>query len=168
MSDPHSPRDAVQDDAIDLLANDQDEIAELFQRYDALAEDGAPSTDRRALAEELCSLLVVHGAIKEEIFYPAARNRIDEEYLIDEALVAQDSARSMIDDIQAADSTEARYDALVKMLKELVMLAFDQERSSLFPLVRESGLDLSALGAEMSARQEILLTADEDEETDPA
>ena len=88
MSEPHPTRGA-EDDAIDLLANDQDEIAELFQRYDALAEDGATSRERQALAEELCSLLVVHGAIKEEIFYPAARNRIDEEYLIDEALVAR-------------------------------------------------------------------------------
>ena len=55
----------------------------------------------------------------------------------------------------------------MKLLQEIVTLAFDEERSTLFPRVRESALDLEELGAEMSARQEVLLSAEEDEEADP-
>ncbi|MFL6697030.1 MAG: hemerythrin domain-containing protein [Vitreoscilla sp.] len=160
---PNQPeRDPIDEDAVDLLANDHDEIAELFDRYEALAADGAPAEERRELAEELCTLLLVHSAIKEEIFYPAAREVLDEEYLIDEAMVAQDGARSLIDDIQAGDPTEPRYDAQVRILHELLTQHFEEERTELFPRVRKTSLDLEEIGAEMAARQEVLMSADEE------
>lgn len=155
-------RDQIDEDALDLLASDHDEIAELFDRYEVLAADGAPAEERRELAEELCTLLLVHAAIKEEIFYPAAREVLDEEYLIDEAMVAQDGARSLIDDIQAGDPTEPRYDAQVRILHELLLQHFEEERTELFPRVRRTTLDLEEIGAEMAARQEVLMSADEE------
>jgi len=162
MAPTRTDRDDTDEDAVDLLTNDHDEIAELFERYEALASADASADERRDLAEEICTLLLVHATIKEEIFYPAARELIDEEYLIDEALVAQDSARALIDDIQAGDPTEPRYDAQVRILHELVTQHFDEERSELFPRVRATSLDLEEVGAELAARQEVLLSADEE------
>ena len=160
---PNRPdRNDIDEDAIDLLASDHDEIAELFDRYEALAGDDAPAHERRALAEEICTLLLVHAAIKEEIFYPAARAVLDEEYLIDEALVAEDSAGALIDDIQAGDPTEPRYDAQVRILHELLAQHFEEERTELFPRVRKTALDLEEIGAEMAARQELLISAGEE------
>ena len=162
MPPTHPDRNQIDEDAVDLLTSDHDEIAELFDRYEALAADGAPAEERRELAEELCTLLLVHVTLKEEIFYPAARDVLDEEYLIDEAMVAQDGARSLIDDIQAGDPTEPRYDAQVRILHELLMQHFEEERTELFPRVRKTSLDLEDIGAEMAARQEVLLSADEE------
>ena len=162
MAPTRTDRDDTDEDAVDLLTNDHEEIAELFERYEALASEEASSDARRDLAEEICTLLLVHATIKEEIFYPAARELLDEEYLIDEALVAQDSARSLIDDIQAGDPTEPRYDAQVRILHELVAQHFEEERSELFPRVRKTSLDLEEIGAELAARQEVLLSADEE------
>ena len=156
----------IDEDAVDLLANDHDQISELFDRYEALASDGAPAEERRELAQEICTLLLAHATIKEEIFYPAVRDVLDEEYLIDEALVAQDGARSLIDDIDAGDATEPRYDAQVRILHELVAQHFEDERTELLPRVRQTSLDLEELGAEMAARQELLLSADEDDRID--
>jgi hypothetical protein len=162
MAPTRTDRHDTDEDAVDLLSNDHDAIAELFDRYEALAADEASAEERRELAEEICTLLLVHGAIKEEIFYPAARELLEEEYLIDEALVAQDSARALIDDIQAGDPTEPRYDAQVRILHELVAQHFDEERTELFPRVRQTSLDLDEIGAELAARQEVLLSADEE------
>jgi hemerythrin superfamily protein len=162
MAPTRTDRSDTDEDAVDLLASDHDAIAELFDRYEVLASDEAPADERRELAEEICTLLLVHGTIKEEIFYPAARELIEEEYLIDEALVAQDSARAIIDDIQAGDPTEPRYDAQVRILHELVAQHFDEERAELFPRVRQTSLDLEEVGAELAARQEVLLSADEE------
>jgi hemerythrin superfamily protein len=166
MAQTHPARGVVEDDAIDLLSTDQDEFAELFERYDALAAEPAPADEREELAEELCSLLLVHATVKEEVFYPAVRAVIEEEYLLDEALVALDSARSFIDDIQSGDPTEPRYDAQVRVLHELVAQHFEQERTQLFPKVRATSLDLEELGAEIAARQELLLSIDEDARAD--
>ena len=155
-------RASVEEDVIDLLSTDQDEIAELLERYDVLAADRVQPDERKTLAEELCSLLLVHAAVKEEIFYPALREVIDEEYLIDEALVTLDSARSLMDDIQNGDPTEPRYDEQVRILHELVTQHFDEERTQLFPKARASTLDLEEIGGEIAARQELLLSAEED------
>jgi hemerythrin superfamily protein len=162
MAPTRTDRHEIDEDAVDLLANDQEELAQLFERYETLAADGASADERRELAEEICSLLLVHAAIKEEIFYPAVREVLDEEYLIDEALVAQDGARSLIDDIQAGDPTEPRYDAQVRILHELLAQHFEEERAELFPRVRGTSLDLEEIGAEMAARQEVLMSADEE------
>ena len=162
MAPTRTDSNGTDEDAVDLLASDQEAIGELFDRYEVLAADEAPADERRELAEEICTLLLVHGAIKEEIFYPEARELLDEEYLIDEALVAQDSARALIDDIQAGDPTEPRYDAQVRILHELVAQHFEEERTELFPRVRQTSLDLEELGAELAARQEVLLSADEE------
>ena len=162
MAPTRTDRNDTDEDAVDLLVNDQEAIAELFDRYETLAADEVSAEERRDLAEEICTLLLVHAAIKEEIFYPAARELLEEEYLIDEALVAQDSARSLIDDIQAGDPTEPRYDAQVRILHELVTQHFDEERTELFPRVRQTSLDLEEIGAELAARQEVLLSADEE------
>ena len=166
MTKSSPSRAAVDDDAIALLQTDQDELEELFERYSALAADGAPADERQEIAEEVCSLLMVHAALKEEIFYPAVREVIEEEYLIDEALVALDSARSLIDKIQSGDPTEPRYDARVQMLHEAVALHVEEERAALFPVARRSSLDLGELGARMSARQELLLSIDDDADGD--
>lgn len=164
MTDPSRPD--VDDDAIALLQTDHDELAELFERYEALAADAAPADERRDVAEEICSLLLVHVVLKEEIFYPAVREAIDEEYLVDEALVALDSARALVDEIQGGDPTEPRYDTQVKMLHEVVAPHFEEERSEMFPRVRETSLDLEEVGAEMAARQELLLSIDDDAQGD--
>lgn len=161
MPDPSSSRGHIDDDAIALLLTDHDELAELFDRYDALATDGAPVEEREELAQELCSLLLVHAVLKEEMFYPAVREAIEQDDLVDEALVALEGVRSLVDEIQAGDPTEPAYDSSVKVLHELVAQHFEEERAELFPLLRETSLDLEELGAEMSARQELLLTADE-------
>ena len=158
----YSARSSLEEDAVDLLSTDQDEIVELLERYDALAADRAEADEREALAGELCSLLLVHAGVKEEIFYPALREVIDEEYLIDEALVTLDSARSLIDDIQNGDPTEPRYDEQVRILHELAKQHFDDERMQLFPKARASTLDLEEIGGEIAARQELLLSAEED------
>jgi hemerythrin-like domain-containing protein len=162
---PRPAHDDASVDAVDLLADDHQEIGELFDRYSVLADDGAPAADRRDLAEEICTLLLVHAQVKEDVLYPAAREVLEEEYLVDEALVALESARSLVDDIQAGDPTEPRYDAQVRILQELVAQHFDEERTALFPRLRRTSLDLEELGAEIASRQEELLSADEDAET---
>ena len=60
-------------EATQLLADDHREVHSLFERYAALAGASAGEDERGPLAEEICTLLTVHAAIEEEIFYPASR-----------------------------------------------------------------------------------------------
>jgi len=153
--------DPSQTDAISLLTNDHAEVNELFEQYKALAEDaGSMTTEKQTLAEEICTMLTVHAAIEEEIFYPAVREALDDSKLLDEAEVEHQAAKDLIDQIQDSDPGDPLYDARVNVLGEYVNHHVQEEEGELFPQVRDAELDLDSLGAEMSARQEELLSAD--------
>ena len=152
-------------DAIALLTNDHQEVKDLFEKYEDLAQADSDDEEKRNLAEEICTMLTVHATIEEEIFYPAARDAIDDESLLNEAEVEHQSAKDLIAQIQASDPSDALYDAQVKVLGEYVNHHVEEEEGELFPRVKEADLDLDELGAEMSARQEELLSAEADVES---
>ncbi len=154
---PHSA-----EDALDLLSEDQDQILGLFDRYDALVLERAPADRRRSLAEEICTLLLVQIEVKREILFPAARAALADETPIDEATESLAGIEATIAEVQAGDPGEPRYDATLRVLQELFVECMEEERVVLFPKLRESSIDLEELGGELSAREEVLLEADDD------
>lgn len=111
-------------------------------------------------------------AIEEEIFYPAVRKAIEDEDLMDEALVEQDGAKDLIAQLQAAEPDDDLYDAKVTVLGEQIDHHVLEEEGNMFPQARGAGVDTEALGSEMLARKSELLAdpglmklppADEDE-----
>ena len=157
-----SSKGASSIDAITLLITDHQEVKELFERYKELAASDAEDDAKRDLAEQICNMLTIHAAIEEELFYPAAWDALDDVLLLNEAAVEHQSAKDLIAQIQASDPTDALYDAQVNVLGEYVNHHVQEEEGELFPKVQESDLDLEELGAEMSARQEELLSAEAD------
>ncbi len=72
-------------DAIKLLKTDHDDVADLFGQYEKVKNrDESKKAD---LIDQICTALSSHAQIEEEIFYPAARNALEEdgEELLDEA-----------------------------------------------------------------------------------
>jgi hypothetical protein len=106
--------------ATELLAADHREVETLCGKYRAMAEAGAAAGDRRPLAEEICTLLTVHAAIEEEIFYPAARAAGVASGVLDEAEVEHASAKDLVAQIRDMDADDDLYDAKVKVLGEYV------------------------------------------------
>jgi len=151
-------------DAVAHLTNDHQEVKDLFEKYEDLAQADSDDEEKKNLAEEICTMLTVHATIEEEIFYPAARDAIHDESLLNEAEVEHQSAKDLIAQIQASDPSDALYDAQVKVLGEYVNHHVEEEEGELFPRVKEADLDLDELGAEMGARQEELLSAEADVE----
>ena len=147
--------------AIQLLANDHQEVDELFRQYETLAQSQADDETRRSLAEQICSMLTVHAAIEEEIFYPAAADVIDETELLNEAEVEHASAKELIARIQASDPSDVLYDAQVQVLGEYVRHHVEEEEGELFPECRRTGMDLYGIVMPMATRRAELMRADE-------
>ena len=145
-------------DAIKLLTADHAEVKQLFKQYEKLAEDDADAEERQDLAEQICMMLTVHATIEEEIFYPAAREALDDQPLLDEAEVEHASAKDLIAQIQDMDPDEELYDAKVKVLGEYINHHVQEEEGEMFPQCKSAKLDLAALGAEMAARKQELLS----------
>jgi hemerythrin superfamily protein len=144
-------------DAITLLSNDHAEVAELFEEYEALVEGAGDEGEKQALAERICALLTTHATIEEEIFYPAAREVLDEQQLLDEAEVEHATAKDLIQQIQSMDPTDELYDAKVTVLGEYVSHHVQEEERELFPRCQGADIDLEELGEELSARREELM-----------
>jgi hemerythrin-like domain-containing protein len=142
-------------DALSLLREDHTRVTDLFEAYEA-AVDGAHDDRKPALAQKICALLGLHAQLEEEIFYPAVRDAIEEQNLVDEAEVEHASARDLIEQIETMGPGDALYDAKVKVLGEYVKHHIREEEDALFPAVELSELDLQELGTELQERKKEL------------
>src|SRR3546814_7815992 len=84
----------------------------------------------------------------EEIFYPALLGKIDDADL-DEAIVEHDSAKLLINDIEAAEPDDDFYDAKVKVLQEEIehhIKEEEKERGNIFQQARATDVALEDFG----------------------
>jgi hemerythrin superfamily protein len=151
---------AASTDATALLQRDHAEVKKLFEEFDRLAEDEADGEERRALAEQICTMLTAHATIEEEIFYPAARDAEVDSDLLDEAEVEHNSAKELIAQIESMSPDDELYDAKVKVLGEYVDHHVQEEEGELFPQCRRAKMDLAGLAGELAERKaELMATA---------
>jgi hemerythrin superfamily protein len=141
-------------DAILLLDLDHREVEAFFDRFDQTDD----TAEKEELARKICLALTVHAEIEESIFYPAARKVIEDDELLDEALVEHQAAKELVAEISEMKTDDRLFDAKVKVLGEYVRHHIAEEREQLFPKVRESdAVDLYDLGAELTAAKVDLL-----------
>jgi hypothetical protein len=155
------PRDGLQ-----LLAADHRKVESLFADFQKASGTAA----KERLARRICTELKVHAQIEEEIFYPAIRGKVEDADL-DEAYVEHDSAKLLINEIEAAEPDEGYYDAKVKVLSELIehhVMEEEKQRDNLFQQTRAAEIDLEELGARLAARKRELLAKAETEGLPPA
>lgn len=157
-SPARSDAKSASNDALDMLKQDHKEVKALFAQYDALAEADGEDQEKAAIATQICRMLTVHATVEEEIFYPAARERLpDDEALIDEADVEHATAKDLIAQIEESSPEEELYDAKVKVLGEYIDHHVKEEEGEIFPKLQKAKLDTAALGAEMTARKQELM-----------
>ncbi len=155
MSKPAPSRAAT--DAIALLEKDHAEVKSKFKQYEKLVDADASDDQKKTLALDICAALTAHATVEEELFYPAARDVLDEEDLVDEATVEHASAKDLIAQIQAMNPSDDLYDAKVKVLGEYIEHHVKEEENEMFPKVRKSGIDLAVLAVALQSRKDELL-----------
>ena len=150
MVEQTQPKDGLQ-----LLAQDHRKVEELFASY----EKASGASAKQKIVQEICTELKVHAMIEEEIYYPAIRGKVEEDAL-DEAYVEHDSAKLLVNELEAAEPDEAFYDAKVKVLQELIehhVKEEEKQRDNLFQQTRAADIDLDALGERLAARKAELM-----------
>lgn len=152
-------------DALDLLRADHVRVKSLFRDFERLRDDTADDGHQRTaeLVDDICYELTVHSMIEEEIFYPALRATSDDLELLDEADIEHAGARELITQLEIMYPGDDHFNATVTVLGEEVEHHIDKEESKLFAVARASGIDLHALGQQLSARRQAL----EDDLTSP-
>ncbi len=152
---PSTPTPEAQD-AIALLMGDHRRVARLFAEFDELKNSGNDDEKLRVV-QQICAELSVHAEIEEEIFYPAVREAIDDDDLMDEAWVEQAGAKNLIAQLKGAAPEDEFYDAKVTVLAEQIDHHVQEEEKDMFPQARAADLDTFALGAQMQRRKRELM-----------
>jgi hemerythrin superfamily protein len=148
-------------DAIDLLDADHLAVHALFANYRELVRTRAGALKRRALAEEICMELTIHAKLEEELFYPAVREALNDDEVLDEVEDQHGSQREFVAQILATQPQDELYDTKVAVLAEYVQRHVREEREQVFNRVLASRLDLRSLGRAITVRKEELRAVSE-------
>lgn len=152
---PASRRSASGPDAITLLKEDHKKVSGLFKEFDKASE-----ARKEAIAKEICTELTVHATIEEEIFYPEAREFLDDdkgEDLLDEAEVEHEGIKGLVEKIKASGAKDALFEAQVTVLKEYVEHHVEEEETEMFPKLRKTKFDAREVGARLDERKKELM-----------
>ena len=148
-------------DTIDLLDADHLAVHAMLQSYRELVRMRAGALQRRALAEEICMELTIHARLEEELLYPALREALQDEDLLDEAEDQHGSQRELVAQILASAPEDPLYDARVAALAEYVERHVRQEREQVFNRALAARVDLQSLGRAIGVRKEELRAVSE-------
>src|SRR5262249_10818429 len=127
----------------------------LFDQF----EKAHAESRKEALVQQICAELSVHTVIEEEIFYPACREKIEDD-LLDESFVEHDGAKVLIAERMAGKPSDPFYHAKVSVLSEMMRHHVQEEErrgEGVFAQARAAGLDMDELGRRLSARKAELL-----------
>ena len=141
-------------DAVTLLKADHDLMNQLFAEY----ETASSVANKQTLVAEICIALSVHTQIEEEIFYPAVQSVLINPQLVSQAYVELADVKNLVAELESTEPDAEVYDVKVRVLSEHVRHHVHVEQNQMFPRAKASSLDMVALGMQMDARMQTLMS----------
>jgi hemerythrin HHE cation binding domain-containing protein len=150
----HKPTDAVA-----LLKADHRQVEDWFEQF----AKSRSVAKKQQLATNICSALIIHTQIEEEIFYPAFLESTDDKDKHHEAIVEHAGAKKLIAELQGMKADDDYFEARVTVLSEMIKhhVKEEEQPGGMFAEAKKSRMDLQGLGEQMSARKMELQSNDE-------
>lgn len=133
------------DDPTQGLLHDHQFVRQLMQRYLATQDEKV----KHYAGPKICETLLQHTRLEEAVFYPAVQ-KLDSA-MITRCLDDHHAADELIEQLQNLSPGDSAYDGLMKQLHEAITAHIELEEQQLFPLVRQSSLNLQELALRMQA-----------------
>lgn len=145
----------ARDDIINMLKDDHKRVKKAFRDFEKL--DHEDEEQVQALVQRTITELEVHAELEEEHFYPAARNALSEEDMVDEAEVEHMTFK-VIEQLKGMEPGDDKYAATFTVLGEYVKHHVKEEENEMFKDLGRARIDWANLKAEMlEARQELMV-----------
>jgi hemerythrin superfamily protein len=150
------------DGAIEMLKEDHAKVQKAFKEFEKMdREDGEAI---KQVVQTVCEDLKLHTTLEEEIFYPAVREAIDDEDIMNEAAVEHETAKMLIDQLENMGPDDPNYHATFTVLGEYVRHHVKEEEGEMFPEAKKADLDFEDLAQRMKTRKQELVGAAQQEE----
>jgi hemerythrin superfamily protein len=137
------------------LKDDHKRVKKAYKEFQKL-EDSQDPQAWAPIVEQVLDELTVHAALEEELLYPAAHGKIDDDSLLDEAEVEHESMHTLIDQLRALSPGDEKYAARFTVLCEYVMHHVKEEENEMFPQLEKARLDWESIAAAMDQRRQAL------------
>ncbi|HYD57650.1 MAG TPA: hemerythrin domain-containing protein [Burkholderiales bacterium] len=152
---PRSKSKSESVEAIKMLKEDHDRVEKSFKEFEKL--DREDSETAHQLAMTVCEELKVHTTLEEEIFYPAIREAIEDDDLMNEAAVEHETAKMLIEQLENMPADDPNFHATFTVLGEYVLHHVKEEEGEMFPAAKKADLDFEDLAQRMKQRKEELM-----------
>jgi molecular chaperone DnaK (HSP70) len=148
--------------AVEILKEQHDKVKKAFKEFEKLKREDTEA--QQQLVQTACEDLKLHTTLEEELFYPALREAIDDEDIMNEAQVEHETAKLLIEQLENMGPDDPNFHATFTVLGEYVMHHVKEEEGEMFPQAKKSDLDLEELGGRMRNRMQELMGELEEKE----
>lgn len=143
---------AVESGVIEMLKEDHEKVKKLFANFKS-----AEGKEQADIAATAIMELEVHAELEEKLIYPAIREEIDEEELMNEAIEEHHLVHVLIKELKKLKPKDEVFQAKFKVLGELVRHHVEEEEGEMFPRAQKSGVDWEKLEAAVMKRRETVV-----------
>jgi len=143
-------------EAIEMLKEDHAKVKKAFKEFEKM--DRSDTETCRQLVQTVCEDLKVHTTLEEEIFYPALREAMEDEDILNEAAVEHETAKMLIDQLENMEPDDPNYYATFTVLGEYVMHHVKEEEGEMFPEAKKTDIDFESLAQRMQDRKAELMS----------
>jgi hemerythrin-like domain-containing protein len=152
--------------AIEMLKEDHDKVKKAFKEFESM--DREDSAALQQMVKTVCEDLKVHSTLEEELFYPAVREAIEDEDIMNEAQVEHEAAKMLIEQLENMGPDDPNFHATFTVLGEYVKHHIKEEEGEMFPQAKKSDLDFEDLANRMRSRKEELMGEVQEQEGERA
>ena len=122
-------------EAIEMLKQDHDKVEQAFKAFEK--GDHADMAACRQLIMAVCQDLKAHSTLEEEIFYPPVRDVMEDDDIMNQALVEHETAKMLIEQLENMQEDDPNFHATFTVLGEYVRHHVKEEEGEMFPKIRE-------------------------------
>ncbi len=135
-----------------MLREDHQKLRQLFDQFHATTN----KHEKWNIVTAALAALEVHAKLEEELIYPAWREHLDEQDLMDEALKEHHVVNLLIKALKNMDPEDERYGPKFTVLSENVKHHIKEEEGKMFPQVEKIYLDWDRLTKRVIQRRQSL------------
>jgi len=138
---------------IEMVKEDHEKVKGLFEQFEA-----AEGREQADIAATAIMELEVHADLEEKLIYPAIREHIDEDEMMNEAVEEHHLVHVLIKELKKLKPKDEVFQAKFKVLGELVKQHIEEEEGEILPKAQQSDIDWEPLETAVMKRKEAMVT----------
>jgi hypothetical protein len=145
-------RGSAKTQIIEMLKADHKKVKKAFKDFEKLEPQQDPES-AQAIVEQTLADIEVHAELEEQVFYPAARQAIKDEELMEEAEVEHMTAKVLIEQLKGMSGEDEKFAATFKVLGEYINHHVKEEEGEMFEQITGRGVDWDQVLEQMQMRR---------------